>query len=90
MTKKVVAHYTNIFVCLVMANELVQRAVHLVGSQAELGRRCGKKQGHVWSWLNSERVSAETAILIDAATGGAVSKCDLRPDIFRNRDERAA
>lgn len=66
-----------------MTNALVQKAVAIAGSQSALARRCGKKQGHVWSWINSDRVSAEVAILIDKATAGAVPKEMLRPDLFR-------
>lgn len=66
-----------------MTNALVQKAVDIAGSQSALARRCGKKQGHVWHWLNSEQVSAEAAILIDAATDGVVPKEQLRPDLYR-------
>ena len=63
-------------------NKLVRRAVDLLGGQSALARACGKRQGHVWKWLHQEVVSAETAILLDRATNGAVCKEQLRPDIF--------
>lgn len=65
-----------------MANELIQKAVEVVGGQTALAEKCGKKQGHVSYWLKQEQVTAETALLVDAATSGVVSKYQLRPDIF--------
>ena len=65
-----------------MTNALIQKAIDAVGGQTALARRCNKKQGHVWHWLHSERVSAEAAVLIDIATGGAVPRSELRTDIF--------
>lgn len=73
-----------------MENALVKKAVGIAGSQSELARRCGKKQGHVAYWLKAERVTAEVAILIDAATQGAVPKEKLRPDIFTPTNQDAA
>ena len=73
-----------------MANELIAEAIQIAGGQTALAKRCGKRQGHVWFWLNSERVTAETAVLIDAATNGGISKERLRPDIFGPAREEAA
>lgn len=60
-----------------------------MGGQAELARRLaahtGKKikQPHVWNWLNRDRtVPAEYVIPIEHVTDGAVSRHDLRPDIY--------
>lgn len=65
-----------------MQNHL-QRAIEILGGQSALARACGKKQAHVWYWLNrSGRVPAEQAITIEQATGGEVSRHDLRPDIY--------
>ncbi len=48
-----------------------------------MARACGVKQGHVWHWLNkSHRVPADYVLTIEAATGGAVTRHELRPDIF--------
>ncbi len=61
----------------------LQRAVEKAGGQSALARACGVKQGHVWHWLNkSLRVPAEHALAVEVATGGAVSRHELRPDIF--------
>lgn len=61
----------------------LKRAIDKAGGQSALARACGVKQGHVWHWLNkSRRVPAEQALAVEAATGGAVTRYELRPDIF--------
>lgn len=64
-----------------MGMEALRKAIEIAGSQAELARRIGKRQGHVWAWLNRDgRVPAEVCRLIEQATG--VPRHELRPDIF--------
>jgi len=65
-------------------NDLIGKAIEIAGGQTALAVRCGKKQGHVWGWLHSKRVTPEVALLVDDATEGEVSKSSLRPDIFAN------
>lgn len=62
--------------------EHIQRAVDHFGSQALLAERIGLSQQGVSYLLHANRISAEIAIAIDRATGGAVSKEQLRPDLF--------
>jgi len=62
--------------------EALERAIAIKGSQSALARAVGKKQAHVWYWLNKGQVPAEIAPKIEAATGGQVSKENLRPDVF--------
>jgi DNA-binding transcriptional regulator YdaS (Cro superfamily) len=64
--------------------EHIQRAVTLCGgTQQALADKAGLTQAGV-HWLLSGRgkVSAETAIRIETATNGEVTRQDLRPDIF--------
>jgi hypothetical protein len=63
--------------------EPVRRAIELAGSQRALAAQIGLSQQGI-SWLLNEapQVSAEIAIAIHRATGGKVSKEELRPDIF--------
>jgi len=62
---------------------VLSRAIENLGSQSALARACGVKQGHVWHWLNKSRnVPADYVLTIEAATGGAVTRHELRPDIF--------
>lgn len=61
----------------------LKSAIAKAGGQSALARACGVKQGHVWHWLNkSMRVPAEHALSVEAATGGTVTRHQLRPDIF--------
>ena len=63
--------------------QALKRAIEKAGGQSALARACGVKQGHVWHWLNkSLRVPAEHVLAVEAATGGSVTRYDLRPDIF--------
>jgi DNA-binding transcriptional regulator YdaS (Cro superfamily) len=66
----------------------LERAVDLVGSQSELARRIGKKQPHIWNWMNrgSKRVPGEYVIPIEEATGGKVARQELRPDLYPETD----
>lgn len=65
-----------------MENAL-EKAVELLGSQAELARKIGKKQAHVWNWLHRDRrVPADMAMKIETATDGRVTRHDLRPDLY--------
>lgn len=51
--------------------------------QTGAARLLGVSQGLVWQWLNGkQRVTAERAIEIEEKTGGAVTKHELRPDLF--------
>jgi DNA-binding transcriptional regulator YdaS (Cro superfamily) len=61
----------------------LSRAIEKLGGQSALARACGVKQGHVWHWLNkSHSVPANYVLVVEAATGGAVTRHELRPDIF--------
>ena len=61
----------------------LSRAIEKLGGQSALARACKVKQGHVWHWLNkSRRVPADYALTIEAATGGTVTRQELRPDLF--------
>src|SRR5258706_5579390 len=70
-------------------------ALGIIGGQAQLARILGVSQPNVWHWLHkSERVPAEYVLKIEQATGGKVSRHDLRPDIYppsmsRPQDEAA-
>jgi DNA-binding transcriptional regulator YdaS (Cro superfamily) len=66
-----------------MKDAPLSRAIAAVGGQSELARRIGKTQGHISSWLRREgKVPAECALAVEGACEGAVTRYDLRPDIF--------
>lgn len=61
----------------------LEKAVEFAGSQAELARRIGKAQAHVWNWLHRDKdVPAESVLAIEAATEGQVTRHELRPDLY--------
>lgn len=61
----------------------IARAIELHGSQVKLAREVGCSQQYI-SWLlkEADQVSAEMAVAFEKATGSAISRHDLRPDIF--------
>lgn len=66
-----------------MGGNALAAAVDLVGGQAKLARILGVTQPNVWHWLHkSERVPGEYVLKIEEATGGKVSRHDLRPDLY--------
>lgn len=60
----------------------IEKAVKLAGSEAKLGRAAGFSQVAINKAKHRGSVSAEMAAGIDRATGGAISKETLRPDLF--------
>lgn len=72
-----------------MENLALQKAVTILGSQSALAKAIGKRQGHVWHWLNKGgKVPAEAVLPIERATNGAVTRHELRPDLYP--EERGA
>lgn len=66
-----------------MQTTALEKAVELLGSQAELARKIGKKQAHIWNWLHRDRkVPADMAMRIEEATAGKVTRHELRPDLY--------
>lgn len=61
------------------SHSALHRAIEHAGSAAALARKIGVTPQAIYQW---DRVPAERVIAIEAATGGAVSRCDLRPDIY--------
>lgn len=62
--------------------KLLRRAIAIAGSQRALAIACGYTQHGIWYAYAKGRVSAELAKRIHDALDGAVSKAELRPDIF--------
>jgi DNA-binding transcriptional regulator YdaS (Cro superfamily) len=59
------------------------KAVEIVGSQSELARLLGVRQSSIWTWLNvTKDVPAEICAQVEHVTGGAVTRSDLRPDLW--------
>jgi DNA-binding transcriptional regulator YdaS (Cro superfamily) len=69
--------------------ELIKAAIAKFGSEAKLADVIGVTQPSINEAKQKGRVSVLMALRIDQATGGEVSKHDLRPDVFP-RDEACA
>ena len=77
-----------------MNKEPLVKAIQIAGGQTALAKKIGGgiKQGHVWWWLNRSKsgVPPEYAAAIEKATGGAVTRQDLCPNVFKEKPEHAA
>lgn len=61
----------------------VHTAINILGGQAALAESVGVSQAAISKWATGKAlISAENAKAIELATNGAVSRHDLRPDIF--------
>lgn len=58
-------------------------------SQVEFAKRLGVSPGAVWQWINGYKMAAENVLPIESATGGKVTRHDLRPDLYP-RDSQSA
>lgn len=59
-------------------------------SQATFARQIGVTQGRVSQWLSGDAIPAERCVAVERITNGAVSRVDLRPDIFGDNPKREA
>ena len=63
--------------------EALTKAIAIVGGQTQLARLLGVKQANVWHWLKkADRVPGEYVLAIEKATGGEVTRHQLRPDLY--------
>jgi len=60
----------------------IQRAITFFGSERKLAEAISVSQHAVWRAKRAGRPTPEMAVAIDLATGGKVSRFDLRPDVF--------
>lgn len=66
-----------------MDTTLIQAAVEAIGSQGAMAKAIGVTQPLVWQWCNGKRpVAAHHCVAIENATGGRITRYDLRPDVF--------
>lgn len=63
-------------------NEVISRAITIVGSQTKLARLTGVSQAAVSKWLkNKMKVKESRVPLIVEATKGKIKACEIRPDL---------
>ncbi|MGH8158396.1 MAG: transcriptional regulator [Rhodanobacter sp.] len=66
-----------------MNTQAIEKAITVAGGQTALARAINVSQGLVWQWCNGRlKVPAERCQGIEQATEGAVTRYDLRPDVF--------
>lgn len=59
----------------------LERAIQIVGTQAELARRIKTRPQVIQNW-RGRGIPAERVLDVERATGGQVSRHDLRPDLY--------
>ena len=62
--------------------DAIHRAVEQAGGQQALAQKLGVRYQAVQKWLRAKRVPAERVLAIEEATGGLVSRHELRPDLY--------
>lgn len=62
--------------------EALEKAIEVVGSEKALGEACNVTQAAISMAKFRGNVSAKLAIAIETATGGAVSRSWMRPDLW--------
>lgn len=66
-----------------VSQSAILRAIEVVKGKAALARAIGVTPQTVQQWANQQRpVPAERVLSIESATGGVVSRHELRPDIY--------
>ena len=64
-------------------HQAFEKAIAIAGGQSAMAGRLDVKQGHVWYWLNKMGQCPPDRVLdVERATAGAVSRHQLRPDIY--------
>lgn len=63
----------------------MNKAVAAAQSQGKLARLIGVSRQRVGQLVAGDRIPAELAIKIEQATNGAVTRADLRPDLWGER-----
>ena len=66
-----------------MSTKALQKAINIAGSQTKLAKKLKVTQTAVSHWLTrNKRIPAERAVAVEKATGGQVTRRDLRPDLY--------
>lgn len=63
-------------------DEPIDRACAIAGSQAALAQRLGIRSPSISEWRIRGRVPVARCLEIEAATAAAVTRYELRPDIY--------
>lgn len=74
-----------------MSTEALRRAVKEIGTQKGLADKLGVTQSVLWYWLEKAKhgCPGEYVLKIEEATGGKITRHELRPDLYPERVEAA-
>jgi DNA-binding transcriptional regulator YdaS (Cro superfamily) len=71
-----------------MNTQTIYRAAQAAGNAHRLSKMLGISHVAVGKWIRRGRIPAERVLAVEKATGGKVSRYELRPDIYpREIDE---
>ena len=65
-----------------MAKSAIEKACEAVGGQAELAKAVGVTPQAVNQWVSKGKPPPERVLGIESATGGAITRQELRPDLY--------
>lgn len=65
-----------------MSIEALDRAAQQLGTQEALAAALGIRSPSISEWRQRGQVPIERCVQIEEATGGEVTRYDLRPDVF--------
>ncbi len=60
----------------------IKIAIQLIGTQAKLAKTIGTSQPQIAAWLKAQRAPEHWVIKIEKATGGVITRYQLRPDVY--------
>lgn len=66
--------------CGMSITESIEKAAKILGNQEALGALCGVTKAAVSHWKSIQSVPVQFCYRIEEATGGAVTRRDLRPN----------
>lgn len=70
--------------------DALDKAISNLGGVTALARAIGQRQPTVSNWKARGQVPVQHCLAIENATGGEVTRYDLRPDVFGTKEEAAA
>lgn len=73
-----------------MNTHAIQRAAELAGGQSALARKLGCTSQAVSKMCSTGRVPAERVLAVESAVSGAVTRHELRPDLYPLEQPAAA
>ena len=73
----------KIFTHIIRVMNALEKTISILGSQAALARAVGVSQVAVSGWVSRGSVPVLRCVAVEAATGGRVTRKDLRPRDWR-------